>query len=347
MLSLFLFTILLVAFFRAFNNLTPYDALDYRTVKQEAAHISNRILTTGLPADWNISTVLTIGIKKQNKEVLSKYKLYEAEQFSYNELKNKLGATHEFVLLFKNSSDSLVNFGGYCYLGFPLSIVANNFVAYYYNNSYTNYIYRNMTNLGADIYSVADVDDFFDNLNNYTLLVLENPRFDDSGSYSLTEKRDMLENFVKHHGSIVLSGYTGVNMFNVSFTMVNSEFYNINSKREPFLLDAGLVNFSSEYGINYTSSTSITPIAINSKNLSAIASWDFGNGSIVYIANFTAHYNSTNQPLNKWFVYGIRNLIAGNCSRFDYNIDTEHMVSVKRLVSLENTPVTMEVISWI
>lgn len=117
------FLIFLGALFVAISVLSSSgDASNYVSLKGEANHISELLLSEGLPKEWGYDNVQAIGILSDDR--VDSYKVEEFQKLSYSSMKSLLGVTNEFIFYFENAS-GIIDINGRCYWGFDFDSCDN------------------------------------------------------------------------------------------------------------------------------------------------------------------------------------------------------------------------------
>ncbi len=327
-MALFLFLVMLSIFLASLSNIESDSGI--QEMKKKADFVSNTFLEEGMPLRWTSDNFSKIGFRVGKK--LSKLRIYEFDGMTYYDEKSALALRYDFAVVFTNGSGAIQNLGNLCVIGKEMNITSRNRIAYYGNN-FTDFIIKNMTGFNADIYTDEKL---FSNLDNYTLLVLENPDFVD-GNYSFAEKREMLENFVQAGNKIIFGGNLGGDAFNVSF--VNAFGKNATFIREVSEMDI-MQNESLNLSYNYAVNGSVDVLASGDGHI-VFARWNYGNGTVYYLSNFSVRNKK------KDIIKLIRYNINGLCGNFDFDsIDSDALVKIQRLCIVENRILTMEVYLW-
>ncbi|MBW2987877.1 hypothetical protein KY318_00050 [Candidatus Woesearchaeota archaeon] len=348
MLSLFVFILLITVFYRVLNNISPQGDIDYASLKRQAMSIAEGLSTQGTPQNWTFQKVTRVGLMNSDGSRASPFKLFEAKRLSYNELKRLLGVGNEFIVVFTNATGSVINIGGYCSLGYDYGLAASNSIGYYTKSQGLSYIVSNITALGGDLYNLSSVDDFFSNISNYQLLVIENPHFDDTGGLTLQQKLARLEEVVANGTHLVMSGVIGGDLLNVSFLSESGGWGLATQENEMFRFVQNQ-NVSMYYSTTLNSTnSSILSLVENTANHSLVAEWSYGNGSVVYLSNFSINDSVTGRKLWARVMDAIRYNIIGNCSDLEPNsIQSEHLAKIERYLIMGSRVMRMEVYAWV
>ena len=339
-LSFFLFLIMLSIFLIVVDKFNSQDDIIATEMQKEANFIAKTLLQEGSPILWKAQNFLRTGLKEDNH--VSKQRIYEFERLGYDGQKNALRMKYDFGIAFTNGSGAADNLGGICTLGSNLTSLALNNLAYYYKDSQTAFLKNNVTEiLHGDIFNLSSQSDFFERINNFTLIVLDNPNFESGGGHTYNEKKQMIEDFASRGNNIILSGFAGGNMLGVEFEAKNGKNITVISKN-PGLDINEEANLSMEY--NYLLNCTCTQIGTDETGLSGIATWKFGNGTVFYFSNFT-FFGSGN--MKDEVIKTIRYNIIGKCSSMNFNdAGEEILVKIERLCLIENKVRTMGVYSW-
>ena len=78
---------------------------EYQERQMEADYISNMLLTTGIPVDWNETNVLVPGITENQRINLTKLDMFD--ELDYQKKKSLLQVKGDFLFFFENSSDTI------------------------------------------------------------------------------------------------------------------------------------------------------------------------------------------------------------------------------------------------
>lgn len=115
-ISFLIFLAALVIAISILNN--SGDNSKYNSLKRDANHISGVLLTEGFPRDWTFNDVQALGLLTEGE--VDVFKLREAEEVSYSNMKSLLGVTNEFFFYFENIS-GILELNDVCYWGFDYS----------------------------------------------------------------------------------------------------------------------------------------------------------------------------------------------------------------------------------
>ena len=117
-IGLFAFITLLVIGFTQLFNVLPSS--DFKDLYSDATYLSNVLVDSGYPMDWNATDVILPGIADNHRVNVSKLKEYKS--MSYVNSKLKLHITSEYAFFFKNMTD-YINISD-CTYGYPIGVKA-------------------------------------------------------------------------------------------------------------------------------------------------------------------------------------------------------------------------------
>lgn len=110
------FLIFLTMLFITLNILNSISSSsNFEDVLEDADHISSLFLSSGLPDNWQATSVQTIGLTSNGRIDLDK--INEFDSMNYASAKSLLGISNEFIFYFEDVS-GLIVVDGSCYRGF-------------------------------------------------------------------------------------------------------------------------------------------------------------------------------------------------------------------------------------
>jgi len=107
--------LLVIGFTQLFSFL---PSSSFEQLYEDSVYISNVLIDSGYPADWNSTNVILPGIANDHELNISKLKNYSL--LSYENSKILLHITSEYVFFFKNKTD-VQNFTS-CTYGYPVDL---------------------------------------------------------------------------------------------------------------------------------------------------------------------------------------------------------------------------------
>ncbi|MBW2990348.1 hypothetical protein KY348_01445 [Candidatus Woesearchaeota archaeon] len=96
----------------SFSTNTVFDDL-----KMDASKMSEILLSEGYPVDWTNETVIRPGLL--TAERLNESKVVEAMNMTYTRLKPTLQTRYEFLVIFEDSRQAMIEFDNLCVIGSP------------------------------------------------------------------------------------------------------------------------------------------------------------------------------------------------------------------------------------
>lgn len=114
---------IIVIFFIIFLNIEKNDVREDSNlgISSEAKVLSDYLVSTGYPIDWNISNVVRIGITDDNnildKEKLNKF--YNLTRDDYENVRYILGVKNDFIVFFTDYNGNLITIENLSFFGKP------------------------------------------------------------------------------------------------------------------------------------------------------------------------------------------------------------------------------------
>jgi hypothetical protein len=97
---------------------------NYEPVYREAIHISDILMSDGVPNNWNSTTVITPGLLRIDSESrINNTKLASFNSIGYARTKTLFRSDHEYLFFFRNST-RIINMSS-CIYGYPISVDEN------------------------------------------------------------------------------------------------------------------------------------------------------------------------------------------------------------------------------
>ncbi len=115
-LSLLLFILAVLISIKILINSFAVNS-DFNELKDDAAKMSEMLLSEGYPVDWTNDTVIRPGLL--TGERLDQTKVYNAMNMSYARLKPKLQTKHDFLVIFEDPDSDMIEFNDKCIIGSP------------------------------------------------------------------------------------------------------------------------------------------------------------------------------------------------------------------------------------
>jgi hypothetical protein len=116
-ISILLFSLASIMAFAILMN-TLDSGKDFQSTTDDAARIGNYLLSDGIPATWNQTSVVRPGILSYGRINSSKtMALMEISNTSYNSLKAMMQTQNDFIVTLENKSGNIIVFGPYCTIG--------------------------------------------------------------------------------------------------------------------------------------------------------------------------------------------------------------------------------------
>jgi hypothetical protein len=133
----------------------------FNEMKNDASKISEILLSEGYPPDWNIQNtqnctdIIRLGLltakRLDSEKVLQ---AMNATYISYDSLRTKLQAKHDFVVIFENTTNGdMIEFGddSFCTIGSSSVTINKGSPVDCHNISFTSISYKNMVRLSRFI----------------------------------------------------------------------------------------------------------------------------------------------------------------------------------------------------
>ena len=120
-LAVFILTMIMLLYFSYYTNEAPGNKSDYQNLVSEAKTISDYLVGTGYPRDWNESNVVRIGLT-DNYNILDLSKLSRFSDLTkndYGKTRDLLKTRYDYIVFFQDYEKNLLNLTGDRFLGKP------------------------------------------------------------------------------------------------------------------------------------------------------------------------------------------------------------------------------------
>ncbi len=358
-LGVFIFTFMLIAFYIYTASVLKPDVASMDLVISDAQAASSSLIGAGTPLNWTNATVTTIGITNNDHRV-NRSKLHQFNALSYNQTRKLFGIASDYYVYFENENQSAINVEGICGVGHTIfNETYNTSVAYYFDSPTDAHLMPYaQTMLSADTYSSQpgydDIVDLAQNLLSYNVVILEDPFFT---LVQLTTHKEAFENFTRSGGKLIVTGEL-VNAPNQNFSGIT-----FNKKALQTLQDRNATIIDTDHAFDYHIGQDVvfdvahyvdnTSEAANYRvlqhfavdNATAVASWDFGNGSLLYASDVlgnNSEFDFAEQMRRAIPLWG-----TFECNLVDINmISYRNFVRMDRLLITREKPVKMVLYEW-
>lgn len=128
------------------NNFSTNTA--FEELKSDASEISGIFLSEGYPSNWVNESVIRPGLLTSNR--LNSSKIVNAMNMSYSSLKPKLQTRYDFLVLFEDPDNDMIEFNDFCAIGSPdVSINATGAAPFIdcHNPDFTSINYDNLVKI--------------------------------------------------------------------------------------------------------------------------------------------------------------------------------------------------------
>jgi len=361
-----IFTVTLIVYYSYIANISKQDTLVAEDLIGNAEFVSTSLLLSGFPNDWDNTTVQSIGITNDNQRI-NKTKILNFEKLPYNKTKKLLGTIYDYFVFFTNENDTLINVEGICGIGEPSVNVSFGIkAAYYYSDEDDSFLKSFMKDkFDADVYKKGlagiDLPDFINNINNYTLVVMEHANLEgtDYNNY-----RDDIENYASSGGFLMLSGQiikpNDKLILGVLYHKQSGESFS--DQNATVLTMDEFLTFEESQKIKFSQAYYVINDSIASKNFTriarfvdplidypeinnAVARWIYVNGSVFFFSDFDADYFKGN--FIDIIKSSITNWIKVKCKPINLNnIKYKSLIKIERFLIYNSKPVKMVIYLW-
>jgi hypothetical protein len=142
-LSLLVFIIAVLLSLKIIVNSFAPDT-GFEELKDDASKISEMLLSEGYPPDWDNESVIRPGIC--SGERLNSTKVFNAMNLSYPVLKTCFQTPYEFLVIFVDSGNDMIEFNDLCVIGNP-DITINKTLTDCHNPDFTSITYDNLVKI--------------------------------------------------------------------------------------------------------------------------------------------------------------------------------------------------------
>lgn len=366
-IAIVIFFVALTTYFIYLPNISNQELTDLNEVYLDARIAVNSLMTSGLPTNWENSSIIKIGLVDDGYE-LNENKVARFRNIDYNRAKNLLGIRSEFAVFFLNNMGSLMNINEIYFVGnqqVDYTTNKNNLsMAYYYNGKRTFDLYStfnsNIFDIDVDAHNMS-VADGLDSINNYDLVIMEAPDLN-TGVYP--SQIDKVEEYVGSGGILFIANeiasdgtyLLGIRHDDESINNQNATVTTL----DPYLdvAHGNRLNCTNDYNViessgvgDYNTTNYQTIAEFDDSGNDAVARWNYGNGTIYYFCDFETYFNGAstitnftdkvNDATESFISY---NLFNASISIED--IEANNLVKISRIVNYKGRPTIMEVYIW-
>jgi len=320
-ISILILIVIFIIYVDYTKNLSSQDSESLDELLADARTISSSLISSGSPNNWNADKVGRIGFTDDGN-VINNAKFDEFLKINYNVSKKLLGTINEYFLFFENESRDVQNVEGICGVG-NLNVVAGFALksAYYYKDE-TKLKQFMIDKFDADLYDInaltkKQIEDTFDNFDNYDLIVIESPEFDTD---LFGDLKNSVEPWVEDGGIFMLSARPVAaqnrQMLGVKFNKQTGDHTSNEPAtvqlNDPFIAftTGQVITFAQVYYITDQTNgpANFFPIATFNFDTDkiALARWEYGGGKTLFFSDFDASLLAGNfqqqleQTVKKW-----------------------------------------------
>jgi hypothetical protein len=352
MASVLLFVLVALLATNIITNAFPDNAFD--RVRDDATTISQHLMTQGKPALWNDNNVIRIGIMEQRNRV-NPAKLDALRRMNYDDTRDAFGTPYDYALYFTENA-TIQPVTDTCIIGSAAPTVTKTTstttvdVAYLARDD--TRLQANITAWNGTVYDAADeTAAFFDDLDDYTVAVLENPELQTTTSYTEAQQRTTLDNWVRHGGTLYITGNASLNVTGVGFATTD-EHDAITTDAPPYGFTNGSTitdtdTIDTSYVVTDLTTDGFTSLASYNTTGAFAATWNYSLGTAHYIATLDATY--AGDPLSDAVTNAIEADVVtptADCTDVSFTMDTSAIANVERLVVRDGAIQTMRVVTW-
>ncbi len=365
--AVIVFSIMIVIYFIYLPNVNNQELNAMDDIYLDSQFIVESLMTPGLPYNWTAVDVIKIGVVSNgsylNETLVGRFKNFA--NADYDSAKNLLGIRSEFVVFFVDTNGNLRNINGTYYIGESDVNYESNAsdlnLAYYYRDTKQNYLFNhydnNNFNINVDEFNTSVVTNL-NTISDYDFIIMESPELTDGSP----DQQEQVEDYVYGGGNVFISDkmfQSGTNLFGVRHSQESSGTGGVTVTALDQYLDLEIgdtMNCSDGYAVD--SSYVGDPNASNFQILAeydnsgetAIASWEYGNGTVYYFCNFQTEFNNGGETDFQYILYDASerfvqiNHFGGNISM--ENVQRDNVVKMIRLVNYKGEPISMVVYAW-
>jgi hypothetical protein len=108
--SVLIFTIVILIYFEYVNNLSKEEQSDLETMVMSAKIVSNNLMSGGFPDDWNQSNAAIIGVV--DDERINSTKMERFYDMGHEQARIKFGIIDNYYAYLQDRNGQKINFGG-------------------------------------------------------------------------------------------------------------------------------------------------------------------------------------------------------------------------------------------
>ena len=345
-LSMLIFVIALILFGRAAMNLSTVTGEKIDSLMKEGRLIADSLTSQGYPSNWTTSDVKKIGLISEGKTI-EKNKLQMMANMTYEQTRKLFGLKYDYFIFFISEDGKLANITPKLGIGHP-DVYAigtrkdTNNIAYYQKE---NLLLNEMLDLNATVYTGGSLTSFLNDMNNYELLVMEDPHFTDVNI-------EKVEDYVRDGGKLIItehitdtSGtYFGVNFIHRSMNAEN-QIATVSEEDTNMEFAEGETYTPREYP--YVEGGHINALSEYPDWKPAMAAFGYGSGKVYYISDidnpdYTGDFEGKIKEGAEKFLqeYRPENYVELN------QVEYTKLVTITRLVVLDQKITKMIIYIW-
>jgi hypothetical protein len=283
-LSMLIFVVALVLFGRAVMNLSTVTGEKIDNLVSDGRLITDSLTSQGYPSNWTAADVKKIGLINEGKTI-DMNKLNMMANMSYDQTKKLFGLKYDYFIFFIGEDGKLANITPRLGIGHP-SVYAigtrrdTNNIAYYQKE---NLLLNEMQDLNATVYTGGSLASFLNDMNNYELLVMEDPHFSETNIRKV-------EDYVREGGKLIITEH--ISDTSGTYFGVNFVHRSMNAENQLATVSEEDSNMGFAKGENYTpreypyvEAGHITVLSEYPDWKPAMAVFGYGSGKVYYFSD--------------------------------------------------------------
>ncbi len=359
------FSLFLIALFLSIHYLVAEAAQhdSFATVLHSTERLSEQLMSTGYPTDWRSDDVVTVGLLTDGRYSPRKAaSLLDRFRTDPGATRQLLGTPYDFSLVISERNGTIIPISDHCSIGTATQTRTprtRTLATAYYHRGTSDYAPA-INDLNGTVYTGNELSTLLNSLDEYELVLLENPDLASIRQPYDAQKAALLARFVRRGGTLVIIGKLNLSeAWNLTTypappgdahgtdsndtVLSNNTFFNLTN-----LTLTGLG--ASARSINTTGLRRYETIAKDANSTSFAAHFTHGDGDVYYLGGTTGTINETGEALLPHLLRALSSAArqaSAQCTAVTPPVnESRHLVTVKRLLPYKGRLLTLTITQW-
>lgn len=356
--GLFIFLIAIVITFGVITNL--FTDNQYDLLVQDANRLSESLMSTGYPVDWDSTDLVRIGLLYNDR--LSWRKLEALTALTPVELVGALPSDANYFFVIKDKNGAVLAINDKCGLGntnLPQNttpLETDWTLAYYSRTTGSDELSGFASAHGADEYEDGEILDLLDNAHKYGMIIIEDPHFDEVLADMVVDGvtdatfREKFRQAAEYGPIMFLTGHLGTPVLGANTTTNASETSTVQNNDDLYfdLADGAELNMTPEYEVqfmpemggalgNLDGSSHQQSLALDGSHITA-AKWIYEDAQVYWFGQVNGTYTDggSSEDLYDKISEGLDAAIVRSeqaCTVRAEDVAAKHLVKIERVVA--------------